>query len=421
MNRPFNLLGVLLLTLTAACSALPGAGNPPATATATPGPAATPTVTPEPPSGPLTLEVWVPPQFDPAVESDAAALFRARLAEFSTRHPGVRVTVRVKAVSGSGGLLESLTAAAAAAPLALPDLVALPPDGLDTAASRGLIQPLDEWLANPDDDDWYPFAAEFARIDEAVYGLPFAADILTLAYRPSLLEIAPVSWAAALEMNGPLAFAAANPEAPFTLALYMARGGAITDEDGRVTLEQEQLQAVFAYYEEASQTGLMPVWLTQNQETEQTLTALGEGRAPMGVVWMTDLLQANDALFASASLPTHNGQPFTLASGWAWALAGQDADRHAISVELAEFLTAPEFMQPWTRAAGVLPPRPSALQTDLAHLAVAAQSLPVARLLPAPALLDRIGPALANATVAVLKQELSAADAAAQAVDEVSP
>lgn len=420
MKRLNHLLGAALLTLTTACTAFPGSSGTATPATPTTSPEATATQAPDSQPGPLTLEVWVPPQFDPSAENDAAVLLSARLAEFSARHPGVRVAVRVKAVSGPGGLLESLTAAAAA-PLALPDLIALPPAGLDNAAGRGLILPLGDWLANPTDADWYPFAVDFAAVGEEPYGLPFAADALTLAYRPSLMEIPPASWAATLEMNGPLAFAAANPQAHYTLALYLARGGAILDESGRAILELEQLEAVLAYYEQASQTGLMPAWLTQTETPEQTLAALREGRAPMGVLWMTALLQAGDDTLAAANLPTHNGQPFTLATGWAWAVSGDEPARHAISVELAEFLSAPEFLGPWSRAAGVLPPRPSALQADLPNLAVAAQSLPLARLMPGPSVLDKIGPTLAEASVSVLKRELAAADAAILAVDEASP
>ncbi|MBI3159604.1 MAG: extracellular solute-binding protein [Chloroflexi bacterium] len=412
------LAGIILL---AACGPLPGAGDS-LTATPAAAPTSAPLPTPENQTGPLTLEIWVPPQFDPAAENPAAALLTARLAEFGQRHPGVRVTVRVKALEGPGGLMESLNAAAEAAPLALPDLIALPPEDLQTAADQDLIHPLDAWLVEPSDADWYPFAAEFAVVDNRVYGLPFAADALVLGYWSTVMDTPPVSWAAALEMNGPLVFPAADPRALTTLALYLARGGQLSDDSGRVSLEQEQLRAVLEFYEQAARSGLMPVWLTQYDQPEQAWQILRDGRATMAVVWASTLLQNPDSRIVPAGLPTHNGQPFTLASGWAWALAGDDDDDLAISAELAQFLTVPEFVAEWTRAAGLLPARPSALAAEENPvLAVAAQSLPLAQLLPDPAILDKLGAPLANATLAVLKHELSADEAAAQAADAVGP
>ncbi|MEK6223167.1 MAG: hypothetical protein N2D54_13055, partial [Chloroflexota bacterium] len=75
---------------------------------------------------PLTLNIWVTPNFDPALDSDASHLFQEKIDDFSKGHPGVRVIVRVKNLTGSAGMLESLTAANRAAPLALPDLILIP-------------------------------------------------------------------------------------------------------------------------------------------------------------------------------------------------------------------------------------------------------------------------------------------------------
>lgn len=413
-------LAALLLGL-ASCNGL-GTSQPQASATPTAAPEATATPASDGQTSPLTLEIWLPPQFDPTAETEAAALLAARLADFSERHPGVRVSVRVKAETGPAGLLESLTAAAAAAPLALPDLIALPPAELDAAIGRNLLYPLDDYLADPDNSDWFPFAREFAEQNEQTYSLPFAADVLALAYRPGVLETPPASWAASLQLNGPLAFAAADPQALFPLALYLGRGGRLTDDSGRAILEQEQLRAVLAYFEQAGVSGLMPVWLTQYDQPAQGWSALLEGRATMAVIWLSTLLQSDSASLAAAPLATHNGQPFTLARGWAWALASPEPERHALAVELAEFLSAPEFLALWSTAAGVLPPRPGAILpgSSPGHT-LAADLLPAAQLLPSPHLLERAGSPLREAALAVLKRELNPDAAAAQAVNAIRP
>ncbi len=112
-------------------------------------------------------------------------LLQARLDEFQRRNPRVSIETRVKAVSGPGGLLDSLTTASAAAPQALPDLVALPRDLLETAALKGLLLPLDNLTTALDDPDWYAYAASLARLQKNIYGLPFAGDALVLGYHPN--------------------------------------------------------------------------------------------------------------------------------------------------------------------------------------------------------------------------------------------
>ena len=103
--------------------------TPDATASSWLPPAISPT-----PESPLKLRLWLPPQFDPASDSPAGRLLQARLEQFQRSNPRVLIETRVKAVNGPGGLLDSLTTARAAAPEALPDLVALPRDLMETAA-----------------------------------------------------------------------------------------------------------------------------------------------------------------------------------------------------------------------------------------------------------------------------------------------
>lgn len=136
---------VAALALLVGCSQpAPSGPNPtaqePASTTSAPVPAAAGQETPPPasPENPGTLRLWLPPQFDPSGNTPAAQILRQRLNEFSRRYPDVTLDVRVKAVDGPGGLLDSLTTASAAAPGALPDLVALPRELMETAALKGL-------------------------------------------------------------------------------------------------------------------------------------------------------------------------------------------------------------------------------------------------------------------------------------------
>ena len=54
------------------------------------------------------LVIWLPPQFDPAGGTEAGALIQSRLDSFIAQHPDLNIEVRLKALDGKGGLLDSL-------------------------------------------------------------------------------------------------------------------------------------------------------------------------------------------------------------------------------------------------------------------------------------------------------------------------
>ena len=179
----YKLLTILvLLSLLTGCAGLPSflstpqpapVSTQPSAPTATSTPTATPTATP---SGPLTLRIWLPPQFDPTAETPAGALLQTRLNEFVAEHPDIRIEVRVKA----GNILKALTTTQAAAPTIMPDIVVLSREEMEAVSGAGLLHPLDGLSTLPDDPDWYPYARQLAHIKNTAFGLPFAGDALAL-------------------------------------------------------------------------------------------------------------------------------------------------------------------------------------------------------------------------------------------------
>ncbi len=198
----------------------------PAAVEGTPGEGGTPGAS-ETPAGPIVIYLWLPPEFDPEAGTLAAGLFKARLEEFSRRRPGIRIDVRIKALEGTGGLLDSLAAASAAAPLALPDLVVLPRPTLETAALKGLLHPFDGLTNVLDNPDWYDFARQLAHLQNSTFGLPIAGDALVLVYRPAVIGTPPTDWTTTLALEHPLAFSASDPQALITLGLYQSVNGAL--------------------------------------------------------------------------------------------------------------------------------------------------------------------------------------------------
>jgi multiple sugar transport system substrate-binding protein len=411
----------MLVPLLIACEDLPVVATTP-TASPTPTTTSTPMAQPTAPLvRTVTLQVWVPPQFDPSNGSPASQILQARLDEFTEQRSRVYIDVRVKAVSGPGGLLDSLSTTSVAAPLALPDLIALPHNALEAAALKGLLLPFDEFSTLMDEDDWYEFAKQLSHLQNTTFGLPFAGDALIMLYRPAEISEPPTDWSSLLEVDDILAFPADDKQALFTLAQYLAAGGQIRDSEGRPTLESNILTSVLTFYQSAQDVGVMPFWLTQYTSDDQSWEGYLDNRSNLVVSWISRYLSELPVDSNATALITSNGKPFTLSNGWVWALSNPHPDRITLSVELAEFLTSPDFLSEWVSAAGFLPPRASALDgwVDSTSRSLVDKVAKSAKLIPPGDLLAAISPALQQATLDVLKDQADASTAARQAVNKL--
>jgi len=331
--------------------------------------------------------------------------------------------VRVKALSGSGGLVDSLSAASAAAPQALPDLVLLSHDLLETAALKGLLISMDGMVTPLEEADWYQYARELAFVQNSTFGLPFAGDGLLLLYRPAAINQPPRDWAASLEIVSPLIFPAADDLALFPLAQYLAVGGSLQDQEGRPALDVIALTRVLTYFQDSNIAGLMPSWLTELSNDEDAWAAYQEIRGDLVVTLTSRYLSELPVDTAAAdSLPTPDGNLFTLAHGWVWALANPQVHRHPLGVELAEFLTQGDFLARWTPAAGLLPARSSALSgwNDVSTRNLIGRVVLSANTIYPTDVLTVINPALKQATIDVLNNLIDPATAAQDAADQVS-
>jgi ABC-type glycerol-3-phosphate transport system substrate-binding protein len=373
------------------------------------------------PSGPIILKIWLPPEFDPANGSPASVLLQSRLEEFSARRDNVRIETRIKDVAGPGGIVDTLTTASAAAPLALPDLVALPHDALQSAALAGLLHPYDGLSEVMDDPDWYDFARQLSHVQTNTFGIPFAGDALIMVYRPTTIEDVPADWTTLLEAPEPLTFPAASPNALLTLTFYQASGGAIAGDEGQPLLELTPLTNTLTFYQQATRNAVLPYWLTQYETDEQAWLAFEEKQAAMAVTWASRYLQSSPEDTAISYIPTPDGIPFTTATGWAWALASPDPERQALSAELAEFLAISDYAAEWAKAAGYLPPRPSGLtpwENSPSHT-ILNQICASAQIAPSDDLLAILGVALQKSTVDVLKDQTDPVTLAQEAIDSL--
>ena len=133
----------------------------------------------------------------------------------------------------------------------------------------------------------------------------------------------------------------------------------------------------------------------------------------MVVAWTSEVFLDPPSDVSAAPIPTQDGQPYTLMKGWLWTVTTPHEERATLAANLAEFLSTPEFIAQWSAAAGLLPPRPSSLAawSPDEKQALASQIVSEAGSLPDQSFLDLWGPALSEAIIPLLKQELTPAQA----------
>lgn len=386
----------------------------------TPTPDATPQIDETPP--PVTeLTLWVLPEMDPGLETDATILFADRLQAFSDANGGIQINVRVKAASGAGGLLDALTASSAAAPDSLPDLIALSRPDLETAALKGLVFAMDGLTDSPDDPDWYGFAREMAIIQGSTFGLPFAADALALVYRTEDIQDVPKTWPELLEQEIVLAFPAEHDQALFPMSLYLAEGGALKDSQRRPLLELEPLTEVFRLFEAGFQVGTFPDWLSQYQTFGQVWTAYSDGQVDFAVTWASNFLKEHSSDEVMVPLLPGSEGSVSLGTGISWALATPEEYRHPLAVSLAEYLVQSDYLAEWTVAAGYIPTRPSSLQgwqnqrvrTTVSQIAL------ITVLRPSNDIILSLGPYLRDGSRQVLQGLVDPAQAAQSVIENL--
>jgi ABC-type glycerol-3-phosphate transport system substrate-binding protein len=365
----------------------------------------------------IDLVLWVLPQFDPNGESESSLLLNERIREFLIRNPQINLDVRVKAVSGPGSMLDSLTGAGSVAQNALPSLVLLNRSDLVMAANRSLIFPIEEISSSVDENDWYSFAQAMAIHQGSVFGLPFASNALGLLYRSNAILDDQPSWDEVFRRLNSLIFPASDVDALVTLALYLSAGGSLDTQMGHVEINLDALTSALNVYELARRAGVVRRDVLEYQTDDQAWEAFKGGNSDAVITWANRLFTTEEDL-SLALLPPLGENPMTLGTGWSWCLTEPDEQKREYAAALADFLSAPEFLSQWAPLSGYLPVRPSSLtgfngeglRSTLSTLLLSA------RLRPDRQAMTEIGTQIETAVTEVLNANLSAEESALNAI-----
>jgi ABC-type glycerol-3-phosphate transport system substrate-binding protein len=420
MSKRLELAIALVLTLLLAACSSAGTEGPVRTATTASSPTPAPATATATPPAPKSLTLWVSPFFAPDVETEAGLLLAERLHSFEEQHDGLSIDVRVKAERGTGGLLDSLVTANGAAPASLPDLILLDPDSARSAAIQGILAPLGEQLALPDDLAWYEYALPASTYNGILIAYPVAAFTDVLAYRTDLYSEPPRSWDLLLESPRTFLFPAGDPRARFTLAEYLASGTHLRDSNGNLVLDATTLTDILDFYSQAAETGVIPSAALDFTRSDETWDEFLANRSASALAPFTRFLAEFDpARMAAIPQPTMSGTGISLATTWSWSIVPKEPARVELAAELVDWLSTPSFLGQWTYALRVLPTRSDVLAywPDGSEAALASSLVTSAYPLPDEDVRTRLGLLIDNAVKAVLEEGVAPTSAAQAAIE----
>jgi ABC-type glycerol-3-phosphate transport system substrate-binding protein len=368
------------------------------------------------------LTIWLTPNFAPDPSTPAGALLEERLIAFQQTNPGISVIVRLKEEQGPGGLLETLLAAHNVAPSVLPDVIAIDPTALTSAALKGLLIPLDGLVEQPNSPEWYDHAISTTYDLGSFFSLPFASDAEVLAYRMDRYPEAPSSWSDLLTSSATFIFPAGDPYATFTLFQYTALDGPLYDDSGMPTLDPVLLNDLFTFYHSAHVSGVLPTSIFKYLSTADTWDSLKSDQVYSAVAPLSSFItEGNPEAIAAVPLPARTQPGISPTENWSWAIVTPDPVRQSLAAELISWLTEPEFLGAWTYALGMLPPTTSslALWPEGAEAALVSSLVTVAQPRPSAEELATFGPILHTALEAVVLGGVTPIEAARNALEEL--
>ena len=330
--------------------------------------------------------------------------------------------MRIKAVDGSGGLLDSLTTTSEAAPAALPGIILLSRGDFETAAEDGLLIPVESADFKLDEADTFDYANEMTRVKGIWYGLPFSGDLLVFAYKPLQIGFPPRFWDGLYQQESIVSFPAADPQALSTTALYISAGGTFEINEEKVFLQETALQNSLKIISDGVSTNIFPYWLVDISSFEQSLKELRDSRATYSINWASQVLTDSTDKISFTTIPTLTEGQLTVADGWVLAFPQTSPERYADHLKFAQYLLDPDFQQDWSEKAGVVPVSKSVLANwnNVEVSGILSDIAETARLIPSITILDKLGPLLSVYTQELLQNKVNYIEASNKILEEIS-
>jgi ABC-type glycerol-3-phosphate transport system substrate-binding protein len=377
----------------------------------------------------VQLTLWTIEAVSPQAQGDAGMVFDRGLVAFESAYPDVQVSVVLKNESGKGSVSDYLRTASQAAPGVLPDVIVLDVADLGPTTRNGLLVPLDGLLSPSLVDDLLPGAQAAGTVDGQLTGIPFEMDVEHLIYNTNKLTSTPMFWTDVISANTTYVFPAKGTNGLVNdafLIQYLALGGRLQDDEGRPFLDEQALQATLEYYHQGVSEGVIPPEVLAIGSPDDIWPDYVAAEVGMAHASGHRFLRDKEVLGSTdyTSIPTHDGTALTIGRGRALAIVTHEPDRQAMALRLIEWLMAPDNIVAWSQATSFLPTRYAAFDMigdSDPYWSFLQHQLEIARPSPAFPEYDQIGRVLQQAVIEVLSEEATPEEAAAAAVDAITP
>lgn len=364
------------------------------------------------------MVIWLPPEFDPEADNEAARLLKARLENFARKNK-IELDVRLKNPIGNSNLIESLIATNGAAPDNLPAVVLLRRQDLDAAYARGLVYNNDELASMAGAIDWYSFARETVSYDGVSYGLGLFGDPMVLVYKAQSELIPGNDWFSMHDNFGYFGFAADDSQGRFLLLLYLAAGGETRDAQNHLVLQEEPLAQALQVLKDLVNTKHINNAVLEMQTQSAVWQAYKNWQLDTAAMPASIALKALVSEETGYPVPAFNQPDFTLTESWALALTHPDESQQALGLLLMQDLTNTDFLAKWSEALGYVPAKSASLGawTNVELKPALEKTMNIALLYPRDETINSLGPILRNATLMILRDNASVEDAVQAALE----
>jgi ABC-type glycerol-3-phosphate transport system substrate-binding protein len=322
-------------------------------------------VTPEAAPPLTTLRLWFPDNLAPPDDPAVTALLASVVQDFEAANPDVQVDLRIKRAGDAatpGSVVHSLRSARAVAPGALPHLTLLRQSELSAAARDGLVAAVPEDSAASAADLFVPAAAALGRLDGVRFGVPFLLEVEHLAAAPDVEPPARLAFSDVLAADWRFVFPAgqASPASDLLIA-QIAEAGGLT-EDGMLAPDRDTLAAIYQFYADALNAGLIPAEASGYDAPADYVDLLTGGEAPAGLISSSDFLRlrADGGPLSALPLPTLNGSPASVLNGWLWVMPAGSPDEQAVALRFIRWMNDPARQADLARAAAAIPAQTAA-------------------------------------------------------------
>jgi ABC-type glycerol-3-phosphate transport system substrate-binding protein len=215
-------------------------------------------------------------------------------------------------------------------------------------------------------DDLFPAAKIISQVDGTTISYPFVfTDMRHLVYDSEAIdEPFPDTWNDLLNVeDAQFAFPARGMDgAEMALQLYLAAGGALTDEANQPVLEVDPLTQALSQINRGATRRIIERQSANLSTDGEAWELLIDGDANIIQSGANTYLanRLSESEIEPARVPGFDSALRPFVNGWVWAISTPDPARQLLAMELLSSITSSANIGEWSISAGQLPTRRSA-------------------------------------------------------------